>query len=355
LWDSQIKAVKTSTVVLVAAVKTRFPTETKPAARISHSMNMLSHIMRFEVLGTVTDRIPLWIVATLVAAALQVWRTALQQKLRGVLTPNGAGFVRYAFGAPWSVAAVGLIVLSGRSLPRPGLHFLWAVALGGVAQIIGTNFLIRAFGLRDFAIGTAYSKTEALQTALISVVFLGEVLPWRGWVGVLLSLAGVIVLAIKGDLGKVKTIASAAGDKAMWAGIAAGAGFAIAAVCIRSASKSLGTDQPVVRALMTLAVMNTIQLVVNGTWLGFANRSEFGAISQAWKSSALVGFLSVAGSAGWAIGMTLKEAAVVRTVGQIDLVFAFIIAKFFFKEQRQRSEYIGSALVVAGVALVLLR
>jgi drug/metabolite transporter (DMT)-like permease len=298
---------------------------------------------------------PLWIVATLTAAALQVWRTALQQKLRGVLTPNGAGFVRYAFGAPWSVAAVLAIAASGRTLPQPGSHFLWTAALGGIAQIAGTNCLIRAFGLRDFAIGTAYSKTEALQTALISVVFLGEALSWTGWLGVVLSLAGVVVLAIKGDLTKITTLTAAVGEKAMWAGIAAGAGFAIATVCIRSASMSLGAHPPVVRALMTLAFMNTIQLLINGTWLGFANRREFTAIRIAWRSSALVGFLSVAGSAGWAIGTAIQEAAVVRTVGQVDLVFAFVIAKVLFKEKRQRSEYLGSALVILGVVFVLFR
>jgi drug/metabolite transporter (DMT)-like permease len=315
---------------------------------------LMSHIMRYIIL-TAVPRPPFWIVATLVAASFQVWRTALQQKLRGVLSPNAAGFVRYAFGAPWSVFAVLVIVLSGRTLPAPGFHFLWIIAIGGVAQIVGTIFLIRAFGLRDFTIGTAYSKTEALQTAIVSVVFLHEVLPWRGWVGVVVSLGGVIVLAIKGDISKLKTIASSAGDPAMWAGVAAGSGFAIAAVCIRSASKSLGSGQPVIRALMTLAVMNTIQLAVNGTWLAVKNPAELTAIRRAWKSSAVVGFLSVAGSAGWAIGMTLQDAAVVRTVGQIDLVFAFFIGKFVFHETRRRSEFVGSALVIAGVVLVLLR
>jgi drug/metabolite transporter (DMT)-like permease len=248
-----------------------------------------------------------------------------------------------------------VIVGSGRTLPAPGFRYFWTIAIGGVAQIVGTIFLIRAFGLRDFTIGTAYSKTEALQTAIISVVFLNEVLPWRGWVGVVVSLAGVIVLAIKGDTSKIRSIASSAGDPAMWAGVAAGAGFAIAAVCIRSASKSLGVGQPIVRALMTLAVMNTIQLAINGTWLAVKNPSELTAVRKAWKSSAAVGFLSVAGSAGWAIGMTLQDAAVVRTVGQVDLVFAFFIGKFVFHETRRKSEFVGSALVVIGVVLVLLR
>ena len=33
-----------------------------------------------------------------------------------------------------------------------------------------------AFGYRNFAVGTAYSKTDAMQAAVVSAVVLGEVL-----------------------------------------------------------------------------------------------------------------------------------------------------------------------------------
>ncbi len=38
---------------------------------------------------------PLWIPITVSAALFQCWRTAMQQKLRNLLSVNGAGFVRY--------------------------------------------------------------------------------------------------------------------------------------------------------------------------------------------------------------------------------------------------------------------
>jgi drug/metabolite transporter (DMT)-like permease len=295
--------------------------------------------------------IPGWVFATVLAAGFQTWRTALQQRLRGALSPNGAGFVRYAFGAPWALGAVACIVASGRTLPQMNLRFLGVITVGGLAQILGTNLLIRSFGLRDFAIGTAFSKTESIQVALISMVVLQETIAWRGWIGIAVSLAGVVVLATKGDWLSLRTPP----DAGMWTGIGAGTGFAVAAVCIRAASRSLGDGQPIVRALMTLAVMNTIQSLVNGLWLWSTDYSQFGRIRGLIGPSSAVGLLSVLGSAGWTIGMTLQNAAVVRALGQIDLVFAFVVAKLFFHEPRKPSEYVGSALVVAGVALVLLR
>lgn len=299
-----------------------------------------------------------WIIATLLAAVLQTARTALQQRLRGRISTNAAGFVRYAFGAPFSLAAVLVMAMIGVDLPPLSAGFMWKVALAGLAQILGTFLLITAFTKSDFAIGTVYSKTEAIQVALISGMILGEGLPWMAWIGIVVLLGGVSVLATKGHIKELRSLFSKTTDERMsagvWAGIGAGTGFAVAAIAIRSASGELGTGQPVVRALVTLAVMNSLQVVMNGGWIVARQRTELGAIRREWKSSALVGLLSVAGSAGWAIGMTLHNAAAVRAVGQIDVAFAFIVGTAIFGEKRRQSEYIGTALVLGGVLMVLL-
>ena len=51
------------------------------------------------------------------------------------------------------------------------------------AQILGTVALLRAFDLRDFAIGTVYAKTEVIIVALVSAVALSEPLLPLGWIG----------------------------------------------------------------------------------------------------------------------------------------------------------------------------
>lgn len=295
----------------------------------------------------------MWLVATLVAAVFQTARTAMQQRLRGALSPNAAGFVRYSFGLPVALGAVAVLWLAGTPLPSLSLAFLWRVSLGGLGQIFGTEMLIRSFGHRDFAIGTTYAKTETAQVAVLSAVALGEPLALAAWFGVALCFAGVAVLACRGDRSRLVAVLRAGGDRAMWTGMAAGAGFAVAAVCIRSASGSLGTLHPVARALVTLATMNTLQTAANSAWLAWREPSAFGAIAKVWRSSTVVGLLSVGGSAGWAIAMTLHNAAVVRTVGQVDLVLAFLAGRFVFHESRLASEYVGSALIVAGVVAML--
>src|SRR5829696_5556279 len=44
----------------------------------------------------------------------------------------------------------------------------------GAASHAGTVALLHSFRMRDFAVGTVYSKTEVIQVALLSAVLLGE-------------------------------------------------------------------------------------------------------------------------------------------------------------------------------------
>jgi drug/metabolite transporter (DMT)-like permease len=143
--------------------------------------------------------IPPWIGFTLVAALFQCWRTALQQRLREELSINAAGVVRYLYGVPVGLALLTLYGLgTGEALPA---MTAWAVALcaiGGFAQILGTNLLIMAFGYRNFAVGTAYSKTEAVQAAIVGALLLGERLSPLSWAGIAVGVAGVLYLSFAG-------------------------------------------------------------------------------------------------------------------------------------------------------------
>ena len=119
---------------------------------------------------------------TLTAALFQTWRTALQQKLRNLLSVNAAGFVRYLYGMPTGFVLLGgCMAITRLPLPQPNASFLLACAAAGLLQILGTNLLIMAFGFRNFAVGTAYSKTEAVQSAVIAWIVLGQAL--RRWLG----------------------------------------------------------------------------------------------------------------------------------------------------------------------------
>ncbi len=298
----------------------------------------------------------LWIPITVLAAFLQCVRTALQQKLKALLSTNGANFVRYLYGAPVSLLALALIAQHGGwSLPEASWRFIGFCVLGGVAQIVATSLLIYAFTLRNFAVGTAYSKTETVQAALFATLLLAEPLSLWAWIGIAISLFGVWVLSMKGAGRGIAMVLTGWTQKSALVGIASGTGFAIAAVSIRAGSLSLPSGDFVTRAIMTLAVMNSLQTVMMAAYLSWRERSQILRVIQTWRSSAIVGLLSVIGSACWALAMTLENAAHVRAVGQIELIFTFIASRYLLHERPTAGEITGCVLVVAGVITLLLR
>ena len=75
---------------------------------------------------------------------------------------------------------------------------------------------------------------------------------------------------------------------------------------------------------------------------------------QAWKVAGVGGLSGMMASAGWFTAMTIQNAAYVRALGQIELVFTFAASYFFFHEKTNRVELFGIALVIGGILILLL-
>src|SRR3954462_701485 len=135
-----------------------------------------------------TDYPWLWIVFTVLAAAAQTARNAMQRELTATLGTVGATHVRFLFGFPFAALALFAIVLvSGNALPRPSSAFWPWIVLGALSQILATGLMLAAMGERSFVVTIAYTKTEAVQVALFGLVFLHE--------PITATLAGAIILA----------------------------------------------------------------------------------------------------------------------------------------------------------------
>jgi drug/metabolite transporter (DMT)-like permease len=292
----------------------------------------------------------MWIIITLGAATFQILRTSRQHELRSVLSTTAAGFVRYAYGAPLAmVLSLVVFVVLGRDLPEVPGRFWPYLAIGAVAQIIGTVALLQSFKVRDFAIGTVYSKSEVLVVAALGAVGFETALRPLGWVGAVLVTIGVAWLASKGSL---TSLLRRAGDPAALLGLLAGAAFAAASLGIRAASRAL-TDAPAFdRAVLTLTALLILQTALNVGWFLATEPAQLARTAKAWRPALSVGLFSLLGSIGWAWAFTLESAAKVRTLGQVELIIAFAIARLTLGERHARADYVASALVLSGVVLV---
>ncbi len=185
----------------------------------------------------------LWIPITLVAALLQNLRSGLQRHLKAAMGTTGATFVRFGFGMPFAVGLVFVLHFGfGFEFPKISARFLLWMLVGVLAQIGATFLLIRLFSFRNFAVGTACSRTEPTQ---------------------------------------------------------------------------------------------------------------FSLILKAWRPSLLVGMAGATASLGWFMAMTLQNAAVVKALAQVEMLFAFATSALIFREKIDRVEAMGCALILTGIVVML--
>jgi drug/metabolite transporter (DMT)-like permease len=93
---------------------------------------------------------------------------------------------------------------------------------------------------------------------------------------------------------------------------------------------------------------------MQGSWLLATERKSIPDLFRTWRSSAQVGALSACGSACWFTGFAYAPVALVRAVGQVEILFTLLFSRFFLRERMKRSDVIGALVVVSGVVLVLL-
>ncbi len=180
----------------------------------------------------------LWIPITFAAAFLQNLRTALQQQLTSVLDATEASYVRFCYAVPFAWMYLAVLIWVGFRPPELSWDFAGHVLIGAVCQILGTVALIRSFQTRNFAVGTAYSKTETVQAALFAAVIMGESMNPVALTGILVSLLGVVLLSTPEGW---RALLHLGPGPALWYGVGAGAGFGISAVLYRGAALSLPT------------------------------------------------------------------------------------------------------------------
>lgn len=299
-----------------------------------------------------------WIVITLAAAFLQNLRSVFQKKLKSVMGTTGATFVRFGFGAPFALLFLfGLQGLTGRPLPAPNGAFLGWVVVAALAQIGAQALLVHLFSLRNFAVGTAYSRTEPAQAAIFSLLLLGEGMSAGAVAAIIVSMAGVLLISVARDPFSAKALITSLNSRTAFIGLASGAGFGLAATGYRAASLALGRTMTEPDFLMQAATVLVwailLQSVLMLTWILWREPNEIARIRAAWKMAALVGLVGASASFGWFAAMTLQKAAIVKALAQVEMLLAFASSVLVFKERINRLEIAGCLLIAAGIMVLV--
>jgi drug/metabolite transporter (DMT)-like permease len=295
------------------------------------------------------DLTQLWIPATLAAAAAQTARNATQRTLTETLGTVGATQVRFLYGFPFSlIFLAGVITLTGEQLPLPGASFAGYLLLGAMAQILATALMLAAMRERSFSVVTALIKTEPVQTAVLGLVLLGDVLTLPLLAAIVAATAGVILMSMN-----PAAVAAKASLRPVVLGIAAGALFALSATGFRGAILELPSGSFLVRATTTLAWSLGVQTLVLVLWLAVFDRAALWGSLKSWRPSLGAGFLGALASQFWFIGFSLTSAANVRTLALVEVLMAQAVSHRLFRQETSARELLGIGLIVIGVVLLL--
>jgi drug/metabolite transporter (DMT)-like permease len=290
----------------------------------------------------------LWAVFTLIAAAAQTARNAMQRELTASLGTVGATHVRFLFGFPFAILfLIGVMLATGYGWPPiPAVFWPWVV-FGAATQIAATATMLSVMGERSFVVSYAYIKTEPVQVALFGFVFLGDhVTPFTG-LAIVIATAGVILISLKPGA------ASASTTRSTLIGLFSGAMFAVSAIGYRGAVLSLGHPNFVLAATFTLTIGLLMQAGLLSLYLVWRDPQVLRNIMRMWKPSMLAGFMGAFASEFWFLAFAIATAASVRTLALVEVLFAQGITRFIFKQPTSPREGVGILLVVIGVAVLV--
>ncbi len=296
----------------------------------------------------------MWVWLTVFAALMQSIRTAGQKSLARTVSPMAATLVRYLFGLPF--ALMYLLILIGwqadslqTSLNYSRIFFLYSSA-AAIMQIVATVCLVSVMHSRNFAVGTAYAKTEAVLSAVLAAVLFQVVLSGFAWLSIVGGVAGVLLLSLPGA--RIKKLKFRL-DRSVVLGLLSGLFFALTALFLRQASLSLAG--PVfLSAAVTLVYMVGLQTILTGLWIVWTDPLQLSLVARHWRIALFVGATSVLGSIGWFTAMTLQQVPYVKALGQIEFLFTLLITGRVFRESISSQEMIGMGLIVLSVCVLLL-
>ena len=296
----------------------------------------------------------LWIPVTIAAAVFQTLRFMLQKYLSASrLSAAGATWARFVYSAPVILPGVRrYLSLTGQALPALSGWFWNSAAIGGSAQVLATLCVVLLFKQRNFAVGITFKKTEVIQTALLGFLVLGDAVSVLAALAIGLGLVAVLLLSKtpveNGAWWRHLT------NRASALGLGSGVLFAFSAVFYRAASLEIGSDDPVLRAGVTLAAVVTMQMLGMLVWCLWRDRAEIAAVWAARRQASFIGLFSMAGSFCWFLAFTLKNAAYVKALGQVELLLSMLASWLFFHEVMTRRELAGIALLIGSILLLVL-
>ncbi|MGB0565742.1 MAG: multidrug transporter [Alteromonas macleodii] len=284
-----------------------------------------------------------WILFTLGAVVMQTVRNALQSKLSGAVSTSGVTLSRFILAPP--IALVYLLILyssSASQVPEFSGSFIAVVLCASLLQIAATSLMVILFKQKNFAIGAGLAKSEALVAGVVGMLFFGSYLTPLGWAGIVIGAIAVFVLSSGNRLHGISV-------KTMVIGLACGTCFALTSLLVREASHMLNVQHTVAAAWVLLWVL-CVQAITLSGYIALTKPYVFRQLTNAKKQVLAISTVSCLGSICWFTAMALQHVALVKTLGQLEVLLTLALSHYWLKNAVTKREIAG--LLLIGLAAI---
>ena len=293
-----------------------------------------------------------WILISVIAAFFQNLRSGIQKNLNKNISLVASTYVRFMFSLPFA-ALIFFFYFNGfeqLTILLQQKTFLIYVISGSLAQIFFTFVLLYSFQFSNFIVGTTLSKTEVVQISILETLLFQDHFNNLTILGIVISTIGVIIFSTKDKQVLINNLIS----KSTVIGLFCGFLLALSVVCYRGATLHLEVlSNNFDKALSTLFLAVVFQSIIMTIYIFIIEKEQFKKMYEHKQQCLLAGLSGFLATISWFYAFTIMQAAIVRAVGQVELLFSYIASRYYFKEKIKIEEIIGILIFVLGVLIIL--
>ena len=293
-----------------------------------------------------------WILISVIAAFFQNLRSGIQKNLNKNISLVASTYVRFMFSLPFA-ALIFFFYFNGfeqLTILLQQKTFLIYVISGSLAQIFFTFVLLYSFQFSNFIVGTTLSKTEVVQISILETLLFQDHFNNLTILGIVISTIGVIIFSTKDKQVLINNLIS----KSTVIGLICGFLLALSVVCYRGATLHLEVlSNNFDKALSTLFLAVVFQSIIMTIYIFIFEKEQFKKMYEHKQQCLLAGLSGFLATISWFYAFTIMQAAIVRAVGQVELLFSYIASRYYFKEKIKIEEIIGILIFVLGVLIIL--
>ena len=283
----------------------------------------------------------IWVLFALTTALALSTADALSKRALGKTDDLVIVWVREGYALPFLALALFFV-------PIPALDPVFWITVCGLVplEVISLVLYIKAIRLSPLSLTVPFLAMSPVFIIFIAFAFLGEVPDKGGVIGVILITAGAYTLnasaSKEGILGPIRAILKEPGSILM-----------LIVAVIYSVTSTLGKvavqhSSPVFFGFfypLTLTIVLTIFLGAKGKLGGvFERPAVFLPIGLCTATMVITHFIAI----------SMTQVAYMIAVKRLSLVFSVVYGWAMFKEEKIKERLLGSAIMLAGVASILI-